>query len=88
MEEYLKIFTFLPFNEIQQLMEAHRVKFNHSIYKEKSSFSFQAKPHEYVAQIKLAKQITLLVHGGDAFRILGKINLHFCSRKRIGISNT
>lgn len=25
---------------------------------------FEAKPHEYAAQIKLAKQITLLVHGG------------------------
>jgi len=24
-EEYLKIFTFLPFNEIQQLIESHRV---------------------------------------------------------------
>ncbi|CAF4573954.1 unnamed protein product, partial [Rotaria socialis] len=45
-EEYLKIFTFLPLNEIQQLMEVHR-----------------SKPHEYAAQIKLAKQITLLVHG-------------------------
>ncbi|CAF0769329.1 unnamed protein product [Adineta ricciae] len=45
-EEYLKMFTFLPMNEIQQLMETHR-----------------AKPHEYAAQIKLAKQITLLVHG-------------------------
>lgn len=28
-------------------------------------FSSQAKPHEYAAQIKLAKQITLLVHGGE-----------------------
>ncbi|CAF1010865.1 unnamed protein product [Rotaria sp. Silwood1] len=45
-EEYLKIFTFLSLNEIQQLMEIHRTK-----------------PHEYAAQIKLAKQITLLVHG-------------------------
>lgn len=27
-------------------------------------FLFKNKPHEYAAQIKLAKQITLLVHGG------------------------
>ena len=31
-EEYLKIFTFLPLNEIQQLMEVHRVRSNYLIY--------------------------------------------------------
>ena len=50
-------------NEIQQLMESHRVgeapRSNHHFL----ILSLQAKPHEYAAQIKLAKQITLLVHG-------------------------
>jgi tyrosyl-tRNA synthetase len=59
----LKIFTFIPLNEIQQLMEKHRVKINY--FKEIFIYLlFKTKPHEYAAQIQLAKQITLLVHGG------------------------
>ncbi|CAF1511166.1 unnamed protein product, partial [Didymodactylos carnosus] len=50
-EEYLKLFTFLPLLEIQQLMQSHR-----------------NKPQEYAAQIKLAKQVTLLVHGDDGLQ--------------------
>lgn len=30
-------------------------------------FFVKAKPHEYIAQIKLAKQITILIHGGENF---------------------
>ena len=38
-------------------------------------FQFKAKPHEYAAQIKLAKQITLLVHGGTNSIMLIKFEL-------------
>lgn len=47
-ETYLKLFTFLPLNEIADLMNNHR-----------------ASPEKFLAQRKLASQLTLLVHGEE-----------------------
>lgn len=47
-ETYLKLFTFLPINEIEDLMRNHRLT-----------------PEKFLAQRKLASQLTLLVHGEE-----------------------
>ena len=51
-------------SEIQQTMAAHRVSCSPTVSTRNTNASLQVKPHEYAAQIKLAKQITLLIHGG------------------------
>ena len=47
---YLRLFTFLPLNEIDDLMQKHN-----------------ASPEKFLAQKKLASELTLLVHGGFIF---------------------
>ncbi len=71
-------------------METHRVGL-HILFQSKKKnffFLFKAKPHEYIAQIKLAKQITLLVHGGMNSIVRSNSKSSFSFRTRIGISDT
>lgn len=50
-EKYIKIFTLLPVDEINDLIERHR-----------------QEPHLRTLQKKLAQEVTVMVHGEEAFR--------------------
>ena len=62
-ETYLKLFTFLPLNEIDDLMRKHKLS-----------------PEKFLAQKKLASELTLLVHGSILlnFYLTISIKNHFC----------
>ncbi|MGH7194813.1 MAG: tyrosine--tRNA ligase, partial [Candidatus Saccharimonadales bacterium] len=66
-EDYLKVYTELPKEEVESLMKGH-----------------QSNPQERLAQVRLAQEVTALVHGRDEMMSAETITDYLIDKSNIG----